>query len=100
MGKDKVKTINKNRYENELFKLSTILALGVTFYARLEDRGAYVQQVSNKLGIVPDYFVDAIKSCQGVFIDEMRLENTIAKNDALMENVWMMAISIGMFFEE
>ena len=29
-----------------------------------------------------------------IFIDEMKLEPTIAKNDALMENVWMMTICI------
>ena len=28
----------------------------------------------------------------------MRLENTVAKNDALMENIWMMAICIGIHF--
>ena len=46
------------------------------------------------LKLPPLEFVAVIETCQKVFIDEMRLEKTIAKNDALMENVWMMAICI------
>ena len=74
--------------------MSIVLALGVSYYARLERRNQYVETVSKKLQIQPGTFEAIIKSCQGVFIDEMKLENTIAKNDALNENVWMMAICI------
>ena len=61
-----------------------ILALGVSFYARLEDRKAYVQIMTRALQLQPLEFVATIEACQKVFIDEMRLEKTIAKNDALM----------------
>ena len=60
----------------------------------MEKRKDYVERVSRILPITPDSFEAIIKSCQAVFIDEMKLENTIAKNDALNENVWMMAICI------
>ena len=50
-----------------------------------KDHETYVQRVSGLLELNPDYFVTVIKSCQKLFIDEMRLENTVAKNDALMD---------------
>lgn len=86
--------MNKKEEQQSNFTLSIVLALGVTYYARLERRNQYVETVSKKLQIQPGTFEAIIKSCQGVFIDEMKLENTIAKNDALNENVWMMAICI------
>ena len=86
----------KHKLEDYLedFSLSLILSLGVSFYARLEDRKAYVTRMTQVLKLQPLEFVAVIETCQKVFIDEMRLEKTIAKNDALMENVWMMAICI------
>ena len=33
-----------------------------------------------------------VSLCQDLFIDELDLPTTIAKNDALKENVWMMSI--------
>ena len=60
----------------------------------MEKRQHYVESVSRKLLIQADTFEAIIKCCQAVFIDEMKLESTIAKNDALKENVWMMAICI------
>ena len=80
--------------DQDYFALSTILALGVTFYARLEDRRAYVEKVSRILQFNPENFIKVIRCSQEVIIDEMRLETTVAKNDALMENCWMMAICI------
>jgi hypothetical protein len=35
-----------------------------------------------------------IIACQDLFVNELKLEKTIAKNDALKENVWLMAICI------
>ena len=70
--------------ENGEFLLSLILSLGVSFYARLEDRRAYVEKMTRVLRLQPLEFVSTIETCQKVFIDEMRLEKTIAKNDALM----------------
>ena len=73
--------------ENGDFFLSLILSLGVSFYARLEDRKAYVEKMTRVLKLRPLEFVATIETCQKVFIDEMRLEKTIAKNDALMVSI-------------
>ena len=35
-----------------------------------------------------------ISACQDIFVNELRLESDIAKNDALKENVWMMSLCI------
>ena len=92
--KDDILNLVKQKLETDLFDedgaddndfdLCLILALGVSFYARLEDRGAYVQKMTHALKLQPLEFVATIETCQKVFIDEMRLEKTIAKNDALM----------------
>ena len=61
---------NEDNDEN-FFKMSAILALGVTFYARLEKRDEYVNMASQWLKVTPEYFCSVIKHCQGVFIDEV-----------------------------
>ena len=61
---------NEDDGEN-FFKMSVILALGVTFYARLEKRDEYVNMASLWLKVTPEYFCSVIKHCQGVFIDEV-----------------------------
>ena len=43
---------------------------------------------------MPKDFVGIINRCQDFFVDALQLETNIAKNDALKENVWMMAICI------
>ena len=37
-----------------------------------------------------------IVACQDIVINELKLANNIAKNDALKENVWMMFICISL----
>ena len=76
------------------FLVCLVLSLGVTFFTRLEDRRAYLAKVVDSLEINSESFNAIITACQSIFIDEMRLEKTIAKNHALMENVWMMVICI------
>ena len=44
--------------------------------------------------IRPDDFRSIVDRCQTFFVNELQLETNIAKNDALKENVWMMAICI------
>ena len=82
------------QYVGHEFLVSLVLSLGVTFYSRLEDRQAYLQQITPNLKLDTAAFELIVTTCQRIFIDEMRLERTIAKNKALMENVWMMAICI------
>ena len=52
--------------------------VGRDFRGRISLRGLTCQSV--------------VSLCQGLFIDELELPTTIAKNDALKENVWMMSI--------
>ena len=76
------------------FKVNLVLSLGCTFYSRLEDRYAYLQEIAPILDLDIETFELIVTTCQRIFIDEMRLENTIAKNNALMENVFNMIICI------
>ena len=76
------------------FKVNLVLSLGTTFYSRLEDRYAYLQEIAPILDLDIETFELIVTTCQRIFIDEMRLENTIAKNKALMENVFNMIICI------
>ena len=52
--------------------------VGREFRGRISLRGLTCQSV--------------VSLCQDLFIDELELPTTIAKNDALKENVWMMSI--------
>ena len=93
-----------------------ILALNVCYHARLKERREYVdgvvQQFKSPLGIPGGakqfcneikWYVDQNKiqdvifllyRCQYVLLDNMKLGQNIAKNAALRENVFMMAICI------
>lgn len=53
-----------------------------------------ILQMNECLDLPDHFFSHVIKICQDIFIDELKLEQNIAKNDALKENVWMMAICI------
>ena len=35
-----------------------------------------------------------VTSCQNIFVNELKLDSTITKNEALKENMWMMVICI------
>ena len=82
------------QFMGQEFKVNLVLSLGVTFYSRLEDRYAYLQEIAPILDLDIEAFELIVTTCQRIFIDEMRLENTIAKNKALMENVFNMIICI------
>ena len=82
------------------FDVSLVLSLGVTYYVKLDCRSEYKIFIAEKfrnqnhdLGSA-DTFARIIDACQDLFINELRLEQNIAKNDALKENVWMMIICI------
>jgi hypothetical protein len=78
-----------------LFTINLILALGVSYFSRLDERRLeFEEEMTGSLLLQNRYFSRVITTCQDIFIDELNLEQTIAKNDALKENVWMMAICI------
>ncbi|KAF6032077.1 hypothetical protein EB796_009577 [Bugula neritina] len=88
---------------------SMVLALGVCYFARLEEntRRRYAEAIreaiQEMMGIrwaAPDparYVMDEIEICQDVFIDAVvdnSVHKNIAKNKALKENVFMMIVCI------
>ncbi|XP_067936897.1 E3 ubiquitin-protein ligase rnf213-alpha-like [Watersipora subatra] len=86
---------------------SLLLALGVCYLARLEDRTReeYVRflapSIEELLGDTDEsggqFFLDQLESCQQLFIDHVADEEqhkNIAKNKALKENVFMMIVCI------
>ncbi|XP_057290514.1 E3 ubiquitin-protein ligase rnf213-alpha-like isoform X3 [Hydractinia symbiolongicarpus] len=92
----------RNRFEQSIDKQrrSLVLALGVCYIARLENRESYID-------FIQQYFTGSfvlqngakqmkkeIARCQEMFLDELKLEDNIAKNKALCENVFMMVICI------
>ncbi len=89
----------KNIPEVNNFCISLVLALGINYYVRLERRDQYVTDVSKLLKNThhiagPKGFSRIIVACQELFVDKLRLEPNIAKNEALQENVWVMSVCI------
>ncbi|XP_052809415.1 E3 ubiquitin-protein ligase RNF213-like, partial [Mya arenaria] len=79
---------------------SIILALGLCYHASLKNRIEYRRMIAHylkthfNLAYAQDQILKEIESCQQVFLDNVSLDNNIAKNSALRENVFMMAICI------
>ena len=69
--------------------MNLIMALGVTYYARLENRDEYAKAMIAHLGQMRKaananrLFTKIIETCQDKFIDELKLDSNIAKNGAL-----------------
>ena len=78
--------------------IAFLLAAGISYHARLEkERGKYSRMIWKVLNLrnQPEDILDVVVgACQDVFINEIKLDSTIAKNTALKENVWMMVICI------
>ncbi|CAG0886586.1 unnamed protein product [Cyprideis torosa] len=89
-----------SKFNADPFIVGLILALGVAYFVRLDSRDPYVKsihRVLQSLGYqLKDHreLIKMIEACQDRFINELQLNTNIAKNDALKENVWMMAICI------
>ncbi len=79
------------------FTLCLALAIGVAYYVRLEDRSAYEKLITHEIGIREGHLTKIVQACQDVFIDEVKLDKTVAKNDALKENFWVMILCVGKF---
>ncbi|XP_077863042.1 E3 ubiquitin-protein ligase rnf213-alpha-like [Saccoglossus kowalevskii] len=83
--------------------LALVLALGVCYHACLQDereryRNAVVEHFTG-LCDVPgggQQFWTEINRCQDLFLEELQVPETIARNAALKENVFMMVICIDM----
>ncbi|WAR07210.1 RN213-like protein, partial [Mya arenaria] len=79
---------------------SLILALGVCYHACLKTRQEYRQAVAGhfrqpcSLQGGEAQILEEIERCQEVFLDNVSLEDNIARNTALKENVFMMVVCI------
>ena len=79
------------------FSINLILALGVSYYVRLDDRRPqFARKMSQLLGLGGATFTEVVNAAQDLVIEELKLATNIAKNDALKENVWMMFICISL----
>ncbi|XP_052808603.1 E3 ubiquitin-protein ligase rnf213-alpha-like isoform X2 [Mya arenaria] len=79
---------------------SLILAIGVCYHACLKTRQKYRQAVAGhfrqpcSLQGGEAQILEEIERCQEVFLDNVSLEDNIARNTALKENVFMMVVCI------
>jgi len=77
-----------------------ILALGICYHCCLEERKSYRQHIASKfngpftLEDSEEIILNEISLCQDVFLDQVFLDDNIARNQALKENVFMMIICI------
>ncbi|XP_053389495.1 E3 ubiquitin-protein ligase rnf213-alpha-like [Mercenaria mercenaria] len=102
MGK-KLSRMHQNFSQDK--KLDTItrclvLAVGVCYHASLTDRDKYRKHIANYfrepclLPFGPEQILHEIDCCQEVILDNVNLEDNIAQNLALKENVFMMVVCI------
>ncbi|XP_076466869.1 E3 ubiquitin-protein ligase rnf213-alpha-like [Babylonia areolata] len=77
-----------------------VLSLGVCYRACLRSKEEYDRHIIPHFQhpfTLPDnlhYFARVIDRCQDVFLDSVRLEDNIARNQALKDNVFMMVVCI------
>ena len=75
-----------------------IQAVSICYNATLDERQAYQDMLAHEISrcedtdVTEQMILDEIIACQNVFINAIELENNIACNEALRENVFMMVI--------
>ncbi len=79
------------------FTTSLILALGVAYYVRLDERRReYDVEMTRFMQLRGSVFTQVIDASQSFLMKELKLAGNIAQNAALKENVWMMFICISL----
>uniref|UniRef100_A0A672GQ00 RING-type E3 ubiquitin transferase n=1 Tax=Salarias fasciatus TaxID=181472 RepID=A0A672GQ00_SALFA len=74
---------------------SLVMATGVCYHACLEDKEQYRQKLSNKLKTYsPAGVMQEISLMQDLLLNGVPMGDTIARNNALKENVFMMVLCI------
>ncbi|XP_065675221.1 E3 ubiquitin-protein ligase rnf213-alpha-like isoform X3 [Hydra vulgaris] len=92
-------TDNKITSYNKM-QLAIIYSLNVCYIAKLKDRDSYRKYISKcftglfKLRNGAQEIKNKVDSLQKKFLTEVKLDNNIAQNEALCENVFMMVICI------
>nr|XP_039250627.1 E3 ubiquitin-protein ligase rnf213-alpha-like [Styela clava] len=76
-----------------------IQTVGVCYHTSLEDRKSYrnlLEKLLNIKDVDANYIGIELAACQSVFLRNVRMEDNIACNEALRENVFMIAICADM----
>ena len=87
------------------FMVEFLLSIGLCYYVKLDKaRPNYSRLIQDEIklwsneniNLSPpiDMLREVVFNCQVQFIEEIELDSSIAKNEALMENFWMMAICL------
>ncbi|EMP27441.1 hypothetical protein UY3_15462 [Chelonia mydas] len=71
---------------------SLVLAVGVCYYVSLESRQDYLKEIAKCFSVPESLLQQEIVLCQEVFLDNLSVPKTTARNDALRENIFMMVI--------
>ncbi|KAI5615249.1 E3 ubiquitin-protein ligase rnf213-alpha [Silurus asotus] len=75
---------------------SLILAIGVCYLASLENRDEYLARVSEAFSLPRGDILTEIELCKEAFISNVDCPSTVAKNNALKENVFMMVVCMNL----
>ena len=89
-------SVNNLKLSEDLLS-SIILALNACYHVGLqseESRENYRIKISECLKIDQDYFLNEINKCYEAFLNEIKLPDAIARNQALKENIFMILICI------
>jgi hypothetical protein len=101
MNNKKLIQFTNDSYQTQLSDInrSFILALIVCYYSSLYNKTTrfnYRNLLSSKFGLASsiDWVQYEILKCQHIFLDEVELNNNIARNSALLENVFMIIVCL------
>lgn len=86
---------NKGGVDGDLVR-SLILAVGVCYMASLEKRNEYLEQVSKAFSLSCSDILTEIELCKDAFISNVDCPTSVAKNEALKENVFMMVVCMNL----
>ncbi|KAK3539302.1 hypothetical protein QTP86_034163 [Hemibagrus guttatus] len=91
---DKIRGI-KGGIDDDLVR-SLILAVAVCYMASLEHRNEYLKQVSEAFSLSCSDILAEIEFCKDAFISNIDCPASVAKNEALKENVFMMVVCMNL----
>ncbi|KAK1806297.1 hypothetical protein P4O66_000172 [Electrophorus voltai] len=75
---------------------SLILAVGVCYLASLQNRQAYLIRISEAFSLSDSDIDTEIDLCKKAFISNVDCPSSVAKNEALNENVFMMVVCMNL----
>ncbi|XP_063296796.1 E3 ubiquitin-protein ligase RNF213-like [Pelobates fuscus] len=100
-SKQLLKNLSEQLSKQQIFKSVAhwclVLAIGVCYHASLEDKEFYRQTICGHFPEPyqnPDMILQEITNMQDLFLSGVQLRDTIARNLALKENVFMMVVCV------